>query len=214
MDKQIEGLGKLFKEIVDNSNEFGDSWKNLALAPEAFKLMKELPLRIKGELTPYTRIVLLEKMLSCVEERDCARFIMQVREYQASLFSLIEPQDLPEDMDIDGYEGPAEEFVREYTSEMLETYAQRTKDYLDPGIKMEEWCTKYDVHLKFDDVERTEKWEEVIYDVEAECAEELADFPKGMGYCHAYWSSKKAALARRGIEWRSPSSMNRGVLFD
>ena len=35
-----------------------------------------------------------------------------------------------------------------------------------------------------------------------------------MGFCHSYWSAKRAALARRGIEWRSPSAMNPRVIFD
>jgi len=35
-----------------------------------------------------------------------------------------------------------------------------------------------------------------------------------MGFCFAYWAEKRNALARRGIEWRSPSRMNPGVMFD
>ena len=60
----------------------------------------------------------------------------------------------------------------------------------------------------------TEKWEEVIYEVEKEVEEELKGDPRGMGFCHAYWSAKRAALARRGIEWKSPSAMNPKVVFD
>lgn len=46
--------------MVDNSESFGDTWKNIPLGRQAFDLMKDgMPLRIKGELTPYIRIVLL-----------------------------------------------------------------------------------------------------------------------------------------------------------
>lgn len=44
--------------------------------------------------------------------------------------------------------------------------------------------------------------------------EDLKDEPRGMGFCFGYWSAKRAALARRGIEWRSPSAMNPRVMFD
>jgi hypothetical protein len=68
--------------------------------------------------------------------------------------------------------------------------------------------------LKVDPVQATEKWEEIIYDVEIELDVQLKDEPHGMGFCHSYWSAKRAALARRGIQWRSPSMMNPKVMFD
>ena len=68
--------------------------------------------------------------------------------------------------------------------------------------------------LKVDPVQATTEWEEVIYEVETEVDEQLKDEPRGMGFCHIYWSTKRAALARRGIEWRSPSAMNPRVMFD
>ena len=43
---------------------------------------------------------------------------------------------------------------------------QRTLDYLDPEISMEEWCRKYGVCLKFDPVERSQEWEDCICDDE------------------------------------------------
>ena len=56
--------------------------------------------------------------------------------------------------------------------------------------------------------------EEEPYVVDDVIDEELEDEPRGMGFCHRYWSAKRAALARRGIEWRSPSAMNPRVMFD
>ena len=69
-------------------------------------------------------------------------------------------------------------------------------------------------HLKHDPVEWTSRYEEVIDEVERELEEELKDEPRYMGFCFAYWSAKKAALARRGVKWRSPNQMNPGVIFD
>ena len=68
--------------------------------------------------------------------------------------------------------------------------------------------------LKVDPVQATPEWENVIYEVEKEVDEQLKDEPRGMGFCHSYWSAKRAALARRGIVWRSPSAMNPKVMFD
>lgn len=71
-----------------------------------------------------------------------------------------------------------------------------------------------DKMLKSDPVEWTARYEEVIDEVEAIVESKLADHPRGMGFCHAYWHEKAAALEKFGIEWHSPSQMNRGVLFD
>lgn len=214
MDK-LKKLGAVFSEMVDNYNSFGASWKNIPLGKEAFRLMtEELPLRVKGELTPYTRIILLNNMLSCMPERDCARFIKEVRDYQAGLFPLVSADDAEEDMDIDGYEGDVEEYVHEYTKDDLKKAAKRTEDYLNPKISMEEWCKTYNVMLKFDPVERSEEWEKCIYEVEAKCDKKLKNERKGMGFCFSYWSTKSSVLAGYGIQWSSPSIMNPRVMFD
>ena len=69
--------------------------------------------------------------------------------------------------------------------------------------------------LKSDPVEWTARWEEVIDDAEREAYARMEDFPRGMGFCHGYWSAIGAVLSEKyGIEWRSPSMMNRGVMFD
>ena len=211
----IEKLGALFSEIVANYNTFASSWRSIPLAHEAFSLMKDsLPLRVKGELTPYTRIVLLDKMVGCLPERDCARLILSIREYQLSLFPLIEDSDVEDDMDVDDWEGDPSQYVRELTVKDLRGSLKRTEDYLNERVPMEKWCEKYDVHLKFDPVERSGQWEEVIYDVELECARILKDEPHYMGYCYKYWSTKTSVLARHGIDWSSPSVMNPRVMFD
>lgn len=214
MDK-INELGGIFTEMVENDVTFAAQWKNIPLGHKAFALMKdELPLRIEGELTPYTRIVLLNKMMSCMPERDCARFFLEVKRYQKSLFRLVSDKDVKEDMDIDGYEGNPEEYVREYTEEQHRKSLERTEDYLNRSVSMEDWCKKYGIMLKFDPVERSEKWEECIYKVEKECDERLAGEHKGMGFCFSYWSTKKSVLAKHGIEWDSPATMNPRVMFD
>lgn len=68
--------------------------------------------------------------------------------------------------------------------------------------------------LKSDPVEWTKKYEDVIDDADREAYSRLTDCPRGMGFCFAYWMEKRNALAKRGIEWRSPNVMNPGVMFD
>ena len=215
MNKDIKKLTSIFSEIVDNCNNFGRSWRNLKLGQDAFAEMTvNLPLRVKGELTPYTRIVLLNKMLECIPQRDCPRFILKVREYQESMFPLISEEDVAEDMDIDGFTGDAKDYRHCFTKDDLIELKQKTIDYLNPAMSMEEWCRKYDCHLLFDDIERSAEWEAEIYDVEKEVARKMRGVKFRMGYCFEYWSTKKSVLARHGIDWRSPSSMNPTVMFD
>ena len=70
-------------------------------------------------------------------------------------------------------------------------------------------------YLKHDPVEWSTAYEKVIDEVERIVDGELDDHPRGMGFCFAYWSAKKHVLRTKfGIEWRSPSEMNPGVMFD
>ena len=71
-----------------------------------------------------------------------------------------------------------------------------------------------DSMLKQDPVEWTAEYEAVIDEAEREAYTHLTDAPRGMGFCFAYWAEKQKALAKRGIRWRTPSSMNPGVMFD
>ena len=73
---------------------------------------------------------------------------------------------------------------------------------------------KGDGMLKHDPVEWTARYEEVIDEVEKIVADRLADHPRGMGFCHAYWHELAEVLSDYGIEWRSPARMNPGVMFD
>lgn len=68
----------------------------------------------------------------------------------------------------------------------------------------DDWGKEYGVMLKFDPVERTQEWEDCIYDVEVECEKKLKGESRGMGFCFSYWSTKRAVLAKHGIDWCSP----------
>lgn len=69
--------------------------------------------------------------------------------------------------------------------------------------------------LNNDPVEWSAEYERVIDEADAKIYGMLEEHPRGMGFCHAYWSAKACVLREDyGIEWRSPSAMNPGVLFD
>lgn len=89
--------------------------------------------------------------------------------------------------------------------------------YVRPNTRMDrmEWYVENTgASLKFDPIEMTPLWEEMVYEVEAECERRLEGQRRGMGYCYNYWSCKKEVLAERGIEWHSPKDMNPRVHFD
>ena len=69
--------------------------------------------------------------------------------------------------------------------------------------------------LKRDPVEWSSAYERIIDEVERKIGIRLADHPRGMGFCFAYWSAKAEILrGEYGLEWRSPAVLNPGVRFD
>lgn len=188
MEKTLNRLLVIFREMVANYKERGAIWKNIPLGKEAFELMKSLPPTVKGEFnTPADKAHLLSQMLDHMDEETTPRFAIGVREYMHSL----DPKD--------------EDNNREL---------KKLRDYIDLDFPMPEYCKRYRRHLKFDPIERTEQWEEVIYDVEKECDKRLKGMPRGMGFCFAHWSAKRDVLSEYGIDWNPPTRMNPGVMFD
>ena len=186
--KSIKRLASLFKSMVKNYNSFGNWWKNIPLAHEAFAIMTdELPEVLPGEYeTPEERAKLMMNMLDVCNELDMPRFCIEVREF----IDTIAPNDI--------------------NSLKL----KKLRDFIDMSIDGAKWCKTYGAHLRFDEVERTEEWEAVIYEVERRCASRLRFARKGMGFCFHYWSVKQDILMGYGIEWSTPSQMNPGVMFD
>lgn len=187
-EESWDRLVELHHQMVENYNEFGELWKNIPLGIESFDIMLDLPYHMKGNYEGKVgKAEIMSAIISYMDETTTPRLCIEMREYIKAL----NPDDQANNEEL-----------------------QRLHDFIDPEISVEEYCSKYEKMLKFDPVERTERWEEVIYEVEKECAEILKDESKGMGFCFAYWSTKSAVLSKYGIEWRSPSSMNPRVHFD
>ena len=89
---------------------------------------------------------------------------------------------------------------------------QRNIEYADNG---EFGLIEQTGIMQTDPVEWSAEYERVIDEANAKISELLKEYPRGMGFCHTYWSAKARVLREDyGIEWRSPSAMNPGVLFD
>lgn len=89
---------------------------------------------------------------------------------------------------------------------------QRNIEYADNG---EFGLIEQTGIMQTDPVEWSAEYERVIDEADAKIYGMLEEHPRGMGFCHAYWSAKARVLREDyGIEWRSPSAMNPGVLFD
>ncbi len=91
-------------------------------------------------------------------------------------------------------------------------FLKRNIDLADRGVLNE---IEQEGHLKEDPVEWTLRFEEAVDSVEKELDLRLEGVPRGMGFCFAYWAEKKNILKEfYGIDWKTPSEMNPGVLFD
>ncbi len=187
MEKKIKFLGSAFTQMVKNADT-GEYWRNIGLGRIAFDTMGTLPDVVPGEYeTPAEKAGILSMMLDQMDPLLSPRLCILI----CNEIERLNPDD-----------------------EDNERRIMLLRDFIDESMKMEVFCKKYGKHLLFDPVERTEQYENVIQEVEAECNAALEGTPRGMGFCFAYWSEKSRILAGHGIEWRSPAVMNPRVMFD
>lgn len=181
-------------KIMRKNSEDQEMHLNLPLAEKAMKLLEALDDPEEG---PLGKAYACNAILEQLPEYDVPRFVLGIlRRELAWLEESTEKSDWlhPED---------------------VKNEISKFEDYINPdAISMQEFCKKYNRHLLFDPVERTPLWEEIYYDVEVECFRHLKGAPRGMGFCFGYWAEKRAALAKRGIDWQSPHMMNPRVMFD
>ena len=200
MKDPIQDLLKRCTAINDNArkDEAKNMWRNLRLVPETVAILKTMPL--EGETKAKDQIEVLSLMLECVDELNIPRQVLDIRQYQLSLFDKLAEGEVPE----------------EVTREEVEKDITRLEDYIaiDTEAMMRAWCKTYEKLLLFDPVECSKEWENCIYEVEEEVAKELKDTPRCMGFCFEYWAALRSAMNKRGIEWRSPHIMNPRVMFD
>lgn len=198
---QIQEAVKFLKEMQQNSQEF-KMWKNIELSNQIISLLEEIPDRGEHH-TPYDKIFLLNILQDNIPCTDTPRLALSVLDMMISLFNQVEETDYSD-------------YDERIEQKWIEEEHQKWASYIDmDNVTAEDWCKKYSHYLRFDNIERTEQWEAIFEQIEAEIdAESDPNMPRGMGYCHYYWSIKRNVLKKHGIDWQSPREMNPGVLFD
>ena len=205
LEKAVNRMVKIIDMMRKNkADENYPVWKNIPLAREMRDILRDIP-PVKGEHIDATGIVVCCDCIfkeDLLERRDSPRLCLDFLTIRDAAAQARTPDD--EKYHPECFLNPEEvEEIRRYL-----------ESYIDPGMAMTDWMKAAGAHLKFDPVERSERWEEIIYEVEKECDKRLKGEPRGMGFCFAYWSVKKAVLAQYGIDWHSPSAMNPRVMFD
>ncbi len=194
---------------LNKNNEDGNLWKNIPLVREFIHEFKDVAPFRSENINPAYKAHFIATMLEndYIDKRETPRLFQSLCE----LYRLY--RDFEDPSDYDDY--LQEHFDKYYFRQVDKWIYKLAMIVSDPQWEHALHCWDgLGGMLKVDPVQATPQWEEVIFEVEKELDEQLKDEPRGMGFCHRYWSAKRAALARRGIEWRSPSSMNPRVMFD
>lgn len=198
MIEQANSLLALMRDYAQT----GDYWKSIPLAREYYQLIEQMldnPDVEWNDTLAFCDAIFLEELLM---QRDVPRLCLRFLALRNRILSRPHPTASEEYQELHLPEEEAQAYLEKLTS------------YIDPATRMQDWAQRYQVFLLFDPVEMTPRWEEVIFEVECECERLLADQPRGMGFCFSYWSTKRAVLARHGIQWKSPGQMNPRVMFD
>ena len=180
-------------EVMRENAEEMRIWKNLAIAKETFELIKQ----VGDDEGPLGRAMGCEMVVDKLSEYDAPRFTLQMLRYELEQLRI------------------SDEKSEDLTEEDVQDHIAELERFIDiENVSYEDYRKQSHRSLKFDSIERTPLWEEINQEVETETDALLGDEPRGMGFCFVYWSAKRGALAKRGIEWRDPHQMNPGVMFD
>ena len=203
-----EHLGELV-DWMNKNNEEGLLWKNIPLVREFIHELKDVAPYRSETINPTYKA----HYISCMLENDYVDMMKTPRLFH----SLCEFYRVCVDY---GCQADYDDFLNEKFDKYYFRKVDRWIYYFawiidnpESKIALDCWNGLKEM-LMVDPVQASPEWEKAIYDVEKEVEEELKDEPRGMGFCHSYWSAKRAALERRKIEWRSPSAMNPKVMFD
>ena len=204
-EKAAKRVLAIVKKMRKNADEEGHPvWKNIPLAREMYDLLhNKLPIYGKEIDAAGVRfccdIIFIQDLL---DQRDVPRLCLEFLLLRKRANKAIDQNCWKFEQDS----------ILSYQD--VDTIQNHLDFYIDPGVTMEWWVNYTHRHLLFDPVERTKEWEDIIYEVEKAVDRRLKGVPRGMGFCYEYWSVKRAELAKRGIEWKSPSQMNPKVRFD
>lgn len=185
-ESQMNSFQKLFQQMYSNG-EKGNFWKNIPLAREVLRLMKDVaPDEDKPAFKGFCESVVNDSLLQFL---DTPRLMLSFMDFWHVL------------------NGSNDKWEEE-TNRLIRCTAPDISE--DEKLAMIEEVRM----VKYDPIQFSEPWEENIYEVELELEEKFKNKSYFMGFCHMYWMAKEEALAKRGIEWRSPQEMNPNTMFD
>ena len=187
----VQKIQRIIREMAENCEEMR-MWKNVALSHQCIDILDTVE-----DLGPDEKALVFKNMLLLIPEYDVPRYALELARRELHWLSL------------------SEEKRYELSMDEVEAEIRQLKDYIDyENISTDDFIRKYDKHLNFDPIRRTPLWEENYCRWEEECERRLGDFPRGMGSCFTYWHTFAEVLREDGVEWKSPSLMNPGVMFD
>ena len=193
-----ESYGDRIISLVEQMKHNGEEmciWMNIPLARQALDLIRTIPDE-EGE-SPLSKAYACNAVMEHLSEYDTPRLGLEILRQELE-FLLV-----------------SDEKSDWLTEESVLADIERLEAYIDPDhISNEEFSAKYGRTLKFDPIERTQIWEDNIYNAESAAFGLLADTPRGKGFYHAHWPVLQRVLALRGIPWKTPHQLNPKVLFD
>ena len=207
-DSESHEIIDLYDKMKANRDE-GNIWKNIPLAQRFLHILKDLSPERDEDINPALRAWFIEIILKgdYISVQETPRLYQSYCEYYRLCLHYKCEADYNEELRKD---------MDKYYFRTVDSYIEKLSWIV--GDKMGKYgldCwNSLGGSLKVDPIQASAEWEDVIYDVEKEVDEQLKGEPRGMGFCFMYWSAKRAALAKRGIEWKSPNAMNPRVMFD
>lgn len=181
-----EQLQALYDEMY-NHGQVGHFWKNIPLARKALQLMKDCdPERNYDTCYDFCEAAITDKLLNPL---DTPRLILSLMDFQHVLL------------------GSDYKWDQEAYKLRLITNPHATEKDIEAYIGETRM-------IKYDPIQLSQQWEDNIYEVEKELENKFKNVDRHMGFCHRYWPAKRAALAKRGITWRTPQEMNPKTRFD
>lgn len=193
-----ESYGDRIISLVEQMKHNGEAmciWMNIPLARQALDLIRTIPDE-EGE-SPLSKAYACNAVMEHLSEYDTPRLGQEILRQELE-FLLV-----------------SDEKSDWLTEESVLADIERLEAYIDPDhISNEEFSAKYGRTLKFDPIERTQIWEDNIYNAESAAFGLLADTPRGKGFYHAHWPVLQRVLALRGIPWKTPHQLNPKVMFD
>ncbi len=188
-----------FQRIVDQMEANGENldlkWRNIRLLKECCEIVRQYPDELEDcYSTVLEKAMFLIFVLEYTEEGDCARLCIETRRLIDEIFTAADKADRIK------YDS-----IWKNNNVLL----RKREQYIDEELTMQEYCKINRIESYFDPVMRTEKWEEIAYDVYREVYDNLGDPEQyGENYYGLTLFEMKKVMKKYGIEWKDYVDMN------